>query len=1012
VASPTLGALLARLDSVESLPGLLAALGHEPLNDLVPGLFVQGARLVSGPALVVGRAGEFPWFGVAGSPAGHLARRLARRLATRGRAAGVLALDCRHRRLGVAIAFAGTPSLELELDRPAQAALASLARLAGTEEAGALAYAARAAEALSGEAVGRRFFREFKITLDAMAEGLPCPLRGEDRRSLALLQLTRVLFLYFIQAKGWLAGRERFLAEAVDACLARRRRIHRDLLRPLFFGTLNRPAAERSRGVRQFGPIPFLNGGLFEPHPLERALRGDIPNELWRNAFDRVFERFHFVVAEGSEPGGIAPDMLGRVFEGVMAPDARRASGTYYTPATLVRSLLDAALTAHVAGRAGCSEPVAERWLADREPLAVALLESVTLLDPAAGSGAFLLGALDRLSALSSTGAESASRARRRVLRRSLFGVDRSAAAVRLTELRLWLSVIADDPSDRADQVEPLPNLDCLMRQGDSLFDPVGATVRLDAGDAHLAEAVATVRRALVNATGAGKRALVRQLRVAECRVAAASLRHAEQEAARRIGECLEAARGADLFGQRRGVDRELRQRFTELRAERRTIRQARRAIAGDRELPWFHYQSHFADVFAAGGFDLVVGNPPWLRAEEIPPPIRRRLAGRYRWWRAGSTAFGHRPDLAVAFVERATELATRGGVIALLVPAKLATAQYGAAARHGLAAATTLLHVADLTGDSAAAFDATVYPLALVARNAPPPAGHAVRTRLTGAPQGGIPQSRLRGGAPWILAPAGAPRVATRLLRDHPALGERLSCHLGVKTGANRIFLDPPGTVEGCLLRWAVRGRDLRPFQARPTRRLLWAHDAAGAPLARLPPGAAAHLRAHDARLRARADYIGGPPWTLFRTAAATSRHRIVWADLARRLTGCALTGRRDVAFIPLNTCYVAPARSEAEAERLAAWLNSTWIRAVARLGAVPASGGFHRFTAAVVTRLPLPAAVLADERLLAAAKAGRAGEPVQEAIDDLAAGHLALSTRERTALARLVASGAADRR
>jgi hypothetical protein len=253
---------------------------------------------------------------------------------------------------------------------------------------------------------------------------------------------------------------------------------------------------------------------------------------------------------------------------------------------------------------------------------------------------------------------------------------------------------------------------------------------------------------------------------------------------------------------------------------------------------------------------------------------------------------------------------------------------------------------------------------------------------------------------------------VATRLLRDHPALGERLSCHLGVKTGANRIFLDPPGTVEGCLLRWAVRGRDLRPFQARPTRRLLWAHDAAGAPLARLPPGAAAHLRAHDARLRARADYIGGPPWTLFRTAAATSRHRILWADLARRLTGCALTGRRDVAFIPLNTCYVAPARSEAEAERLAAWLNSTWIRAVARLGAVPASGGFHRFTAAVVTRLPLPAAVLADERLLAAAKAGRAGEPVQEAIDDLAAGHLALSTRERTALARLVASGAADRR
>jgi hypothetical protein len=319
---------------------------------------------------------------------------------------------------------------------------------------------------------------------------------------------------------------------------------------------------------------------------------------------------------------------------------------------------------------------------------------------------------------------------------------------------------------------------------------------------------------------------------------------------------------------------------------------------------------------------------------------------------------------------------------------------------------------VADLTGHDAAGFEATVYPLALVARNATPPAGHAVHTSLTGASAGGIPQTQLRGGAPWILSREGAPGVAERLLRDHPALGERLSCHLGLKTGANRIFLDPPGPVEPGLLRWAVRGRDLRPFQVRPTRRLLWTHDDAGAPLARLPPGAAAHLRQYDADLRARADYVGGPPWTLFRTAAAASRHRLVWADLARRLTACALAGRRDAGLIPLNTCYVAPTASEAEAERLAAWLNSTWIRAVARLGAVPASGGFHRFTAAVVSRLPLPAAVLVDERLLAVAEAGRAGEPVQEAIDDLAAGHLALSTRERTALARLVASGAADRR
>ena len=238
---------------------------------------------------------------------------------------------------------------------------------AGTGPGGALAYAARAADALCGEAVGRRFFREFKATLDRMADGLPTTLRGDDRRSLALLQLTRVLFLYFIQAKGWLAGRERFLGEEVDRCLARGRRLHRDLLRPLFFGTLNRAPADRGRCAAAFGAIPFLNGGLFEPHPLERRLRHDIPNAVWRDAFDRLFERFHFVVTERGAAGGIAPDMLGRVFEGVMAPDIRRASGTYYTPAALVRSILDAALTALAASRLGCGEGEAERRLSDRD---------------------------------------------------------------------------------------------------------------------------------------------------------------------------------------------------------------------------------------------------------------------------------------------------------------------------------------------------------------------------------------------------------------------------------------------------------------------------------------------------------------------------------------------------------------------------------------------------------------------------------------------------------------------
>jgi hypothetical protein len=998
--------------SVEALSALLSALGHEPLYESVPGVASRPRGADSGAAIAVGRTGEFPWFAVMGAEPEQLARRVARRLIGRGRIAGVLALDLERRRLGVAVAFEGTPSLEVGLDRPDPAALACLGRLAGPVAGSAAAYAARAADALSAQAVGRRFFRQFKDTLDRVAEGLPTALRGEERRSLALLQLTRVLFLYFIQAKGWLAGRDRFLADAVDGCLARKRRIHRDLLRPLFFGTLNRARAERSRTAARFGAIPFLNGGLFEPHPLERSLRGDIPNPLWRDAFDELFERFHFVVSERGNVGGIAPDMLGRVFEGVMAPDARRASGTYYTPAALVSSVIDAALVALVAGRTGVRESEAERRLEDRDPSVISWLDRVTILDPAAGSGAFLLGALDRLAALTDEGGAPAAGRRRRILQRSLFGVDRSAAAVRLTELRLWLAVIAGDPEQRPERVSPLPNLDCLIRQGDSLFEPIGSGLMLRSADPEPAREIAALRRSLVTATGARKQELVRELRGAECRAAETSLRAAEVEARVRVGECLRAARAVDLFGEQRGADRGVRACLAEARADLRALRAARWTLAREREVPWFHYQSHFADVFAAGGFDIVAGNPPWLRAEEIPVEVRRRLAGRYRWWRGSGAGFGHRPDLAIAFLERAVELAAPGGVIALLVPAKLATAGYAAAARHALASTTTLVHVADLTGQPDAAFDATVYPLALVARKAPSPAGHRVRLSLSASSRATIPQGGLRGGGPWILSSDRGGSIASRLAHEHPAAGERITCHLGVKTGANRLFLDPPGAIEPELLRWAVRGRDLRPFRPRPRVRLLWTHGPDGEPLGRLPPNAAAHLAPYDAALRARADYSGGPAWALFRTHAATAVHRVVWADLARQLTACHLTGGRDAGRIPLNTCYVAVARSADEAERLAAWLNSSWVRAVAQIGAVPAAGGFHRFAAGVVARLPLPAGVTADAELSAIARAGRRGERVQEALDGIAARHLGLSAADRSGLGRILATGSAARR
>src|SRR6266702_1432811 len=158
-----------------------------------------------------------------------------------------------------------------------------------------------------------------------------------------------------------------------------------------------------------------------------------------------------------------------------MDPDQRRVSGSYYTPAGLVRDVLRAGLEATLVHRFGLAPAAAERWIyrsepPDRRPD----LRHLAVLDPAVGSGAFLLGALEELTRLRCAGGEApAPVVRRDVLARSLFGIDLKLTAVRLAELRLWLALVADEDEPDLARITPLPNLDGHVRQGDALIDPL-----------------------------------------------------------------------------------------------------------------------------------------------------------------------------------------------------------------------------------------------------------------------------------------------------------------------------------------------------------------------------------------------------------------------------------------------------------------------------------------------------------------------------------------------------------
>ena len=1000
--------LLTRTEQISDLRDLFRVLGYQAAWETVPpGPWLGSADVADAgitAAALIARHQAFRVIALEATDPEAAARAAAKRLATGADRGLACALGGTPRRLVLAAWRAtSTRSLSvrhtsLSVERPAGFALATLERLAPRPVETALALSLRVGDALASEAVTIRFFRAFRDLLERFTDRLRRPSSRIDRHTLALTALTRVLFLYFVQEKGWLDGDRRYLPNLLDRALTRGRHFHRAAFHPLVFGTLNRPAAERSAAMQALGRIPFLNGGLFEPTPLERRVGPTLwSNTDWREAFDDVFERFHFSVVEGEGDARIAPDMLGRVFEGVMAPDERRSSGSYYTPATLVRDVVQAALVAALKHRFSLSHDAADAWVYQGQaPTAPPDLSGLRVLDPAAGSGAFLLGALEELTRLrTSAGAVDTPELRRGIIARSLFGVDLSPTATRLAELRLWLALIAPDTAGDPQAVAPLPNLDGQLRCGDALLDPYSVAAalartrsagmpRFDTGR------LADRRQHVFSLSGRAKVRAARELADIECAVASGLYEQATVGLDRRIGELIRAARNLDLFGRRAGLVARDWSLLRRLRRARSDLRRAARRLAREGGAPFFSVEAHFGDVLASGGFDVIVGNPPWVRAERLPAQVRETLSERYTTWRPGPGPFAHLPDLSVAFCERGLELLAPGGALALLVPAKLATSGYGEPLRRHLAQRTSITALATLDESVALGFGAAVYPMALVACRVDPGAEASTATRL--GPADGrcrVPQQLLQAAGPWVLTPD-AVAVARHLSRDFPPLAERWEPQLGVKTGADELYLVDealPGT------RPVVRGRDVDRWQVTPRRHLLWTHDASGRPLAQLPAATAARLAPHTERLRRRTDYRGGPVWQVFRLALAVARHRVLWADLARELLAVVPPSE----IVPLNTVYGVATSSADDADALAAVLNTRWCTALARLAADPARGGFRRFNARVVGALPLPRASAVQWSTLA--QLGRR----RERADTLVAELYGLDASDRRALARL---------
>jgi methylase of polypeptide subunit release factors len=893
-------------------------------------------------------------------------------------------------------------SLQCNQDRLFESDAETLCALSAALGDSDLTTHARWIDVLGRVAITRRFFHTLRSIVVELGDSLGGGINHGDRRELALLYISRLIFLSFLEAKGWLNSDFGFLSNGYSQCIVESGgRYQKKVLEPLFFGTLNTSVSTRSARARSFGRIPFLNGGLFARSHLEKRTRSCVfSDEAFGYAYGSLLSRYRFSAREDSaawSEASIDPEMLGKAFEALMASDERKTSGAFYTPQALVEDVVDRALGS-VFSTSG--ERHARGTRSDNRMLA--RLRSLRVLDPACGSGAFLVHLLERVASMRLECGEPASIAvvRRDVLMTSIFGVDLNPMAVWLCEMRLWLSIVIESAEDDPMRVVPLPNLDRHIRVGDSLaggaFDN---RVRFSAG-----RKLTSLRNRYMRANGPRKRTLARAMDREERDAANNVLRRERARLTARRKEMLTTIRGRDLFGERHSPGHDTRADLANLRSRIREITRREAKLRDGSALP-FSFAAHFSDVAATGGFDLVVGNPPWVRIHQIAPPSKERLRNEFEVyrnaaWEAGAESagagrgFAAQVDMASLFVERCRGLMGPGATMALLLPSKLWRSLAGGGVRRLLMERTDLVSLDDFS-ESHSAFEAAVYPSLLVARGSergilePPPCVHAsVRTRERVVSWQCTPQALALDetpGSPWILLPGEARESFDRLRSAGPPLAQ--SCFgrplLGVKTGCNEAFVvrveeihgdvasiasgDRTGQIERGLLRPLVRGETLAPWCITgPREYVIWPHCDDSRAMRALPPLAHHWLSSFRDRLHGRSDLHGRMPWwALFRTESASAASpRVVWADVG--LTPRAIALEASDPIVALNSCYVAACETMRDAHAFAALLNGPLVAAWLNTLAEPARGGYRRYLGWTMSLLPVPEDwIVARERL-----------------------------------------------
>ncbi|MFA7233301.1 MAG: hypothetical protein WC076_04230, partial [Terrimicrobiaceae bacterium] len=364
-------------------------------------------------------------------------------------------------------------------------------------------------KAFDKEPLTKEFFKRFDAVIDAAKQDLEKfqALPPAQAYSRAQMLIERLLFLYFLQNRGWLDQKRDFLLDHFEKHrgAAAGFTYYEDFLDKLFFTLATPPNFSGPGSGLRLPGIPFLNGGLFDDDEFAQTTRRriDTPplrirNRTFAYIFDHLLEAFNFTVREDTplnQDVAVDPEMLGKVFESIIlhaeaadpdanAPDKRKATGSYYTPRIVVhficRESLRLLLLNHVAGDkdawgkrlralleidAGdgfdAGELASLKTLISPEEAAglLAVVEPFRCLDPSVGSGAFPVGLLHELVNLRRVlrtaadgyvdpvrrqGQQWIHETKAHIVENGLYGVDIQQQAIEICRLRLWLSLIVD----------------------------------------------------------------------------------------------------------------------------------------------------------------------------------------------------------------------------------------------------------------------------------------------------------------------------------------------------------------------------------------------------------------------------------------------------------------------------------------------------------------------------------------------------------------------------------------